>query len=212
MWSTNVILPVIPLPKLNPRHESKWYSFLLLISCVPVHEDIARSGCSSLLRRLKRWDQLQVLRRSYTLSQSRVSVNQMLSLSIYSLFFHLAALTAGVETPTELFSPLIPEKVFKTFEALPNPAQYPQYTDSSVGKWQYFVPDTWTSGFFPVTAYALNTRKNLCGATPANGLGTADWLTLGRSASNGLIPLETKNSQGHDVGFLSYPFVEELVM
>jgi len=136
----------------------------------------------------------------------------MLSLPIYSLFLYLTALTAGTETPAELFSPLIPAKVLKTFEALPKPVQYPQYTDSSVGKWQFFVPDTWTSGFFPVTAYALNTRKNLCGATPANGLGTADWLTLGRSASNGLIPLETKNSQGHDVGFLSYPFREELVI
>ncbi|KAJ6582824.1 glycoside hydrolase family 88 protein [Mycena sp. CBHHK59/15] len=60
--------------------------------------------------------------------------------------------------------------------------------------------------------YALNTRKTLCGVSPANGLSAADWLTLGRSASNGLIPLELHNNQGHDVGFLSFPFVEELAI
>jgi hypothetical protein len=30
--------------------------------------------------------------------------------------------------------------------------------------------------------------------------------------NSGLIPLETHNGQGHDVGFLSFPFVEELAM
>ncbi|KAJ7581497.1 glucuronyl hydrolase [Mycena floridula] len=73
-----------------------------------------------------------------------------------------------------------------------------------------FPPETWTSGFFPATLYGLNTRKKLCPATQANGLGLASWITLDRSFSNGLIPLETKPNIDHDVGFYSYPFVEEL--
>ncbi|KAF7353694.1 Glycoside hydrolase family 88 protein [Mycena venus] len=120
--------------------------------------------------------------------------------------------SAGQTVPAQLFSNLIPQKVLATAKALPAPIQYPQYTDTSVGDWQYFVPDTWTSGFFPTTLYALNTRKTICGATAANGLGAANWLTLGRAASNGLIPLEAHNNQGHDVGFLSFPFVEELAI
>lgn len=118
----------------------------------------------------------------------------------------------GATVPPELFSPLVPQKVLATFKALPNPTKYPQYTDQTVGQWQLFSPDTWTSGFFPATGYALNTRKTLCGATPNNGLGIADWLELGREASAALVPLEIKNGQGHDVGFLSFPFVEELAM
>lgn len=123
-----------------------------------------------------------------------------------------APLIATQTVPAQLFSGLIPQKVLATAKSLPAPIQYPQYTDTSIGDWLDFVPDTWTSGFFPTTLYALNTRKTLCGATSANGLSAADWLNLGRSASNGLIPLEIKNSQGHDVGFLSFPFVEELTM
>ncbi|KAJ6500596.1 glycoside hydrolase family 88 protein [Mycena sanguinolenta] len=124
----------------------------------------------------------------------------------------LAPLVASQTVPAQLYSNLIPQKVLATDKALPIPVEYPQYTDTQVGHWLYFVPDTWTSAFFPTTLYALNTRKNLCGATSANGLNAANWLTLGRSASNGLIPLELHNSQGHDVGFLSFPFVEELTI
>lgn len=114
--------------------------------------------------------------------------------------------------PSELFSSDIPTKVLATFKALPQLVQYPQYTDTGPGKWLYFSPNTWTSGFFPVTGYALNTRKQLCGATPANGLNNADWLNLARSASNGLLSLNANNGIGHDVGFISYPFIQELVV
>jgi len=103
-------------------------------------------------------------------------------------------------------------KVLATAKSLPVSIQYPKYTDRTEGDWLFFSPDTWTSGFFPATPYALNTRKSLCRATKANGLDAADWVALGRSASNGLIPLETKNTVGHDVGFLSFPFVEELAI
>ncbi|KAJ7090355.1 glycoside hydrolase family 88 protein [Mycena belliarum] len=122
------------------------------------------------------------------------------------------ALASAQTVPAQLFSRLIPQKVLATAKSLPVPIQYPQYTDTSHGNWIDFDPDTWTSGFFPATLYALNTRKALCGATPSNGLSAGDWLNLGRAASNGLIPLEAHNNQGHDVGFLSFPFVEELAI
>ncbi|KAJ7632123.1 glycoside hydrolase family 88 protein [Roridomyces roridus] len=122
----------------------------------------------------------------------------------------LLPLAVAQSVPAQLFSSIIPPKVLATFKSLPSPIQYPQYTDTIQGEWIDFVPDTWTSAFFPATLYALNTRKTLCGATPSNGLNAANWLALGRSASNGLIPLELTNNQGHDVGFLSFPFVEEL--
>lgn len=115
---------------------------------------------------------------------------------------------AGPSVPSQLFSSLIPSKVLATARSLPPSIQYPQYTDQTVGKWLLFNPDTWTSGFFPATLYALNTRQTLCG--DSDNLDIANWLGLGRSTSNGLIPLEVQNSVGHDVGFLSFPFVEEL--
>lgn len=131
---------------------------------------------------------------------------------MYTLFMLSSILAVAVAAPpAQIFSPLVPQKVLATFKALPKPIQYPQYTNTG-GTWLYFSPDTWTSGFFPVTGYALNTRKTLCGATTANGLGSADWVSLGRSASTGLLPLVTRNNVGHDVGFLSFPFVEELAM
>ncbi|KAK0185876.1 glycoside hydrolase family 88 protein [Armillaria mellea] len=112
------------------------------------------------------------------------------------------------DVATELYSSLIPSKVLATANKLNN--QFPQYTDPTAGAWQLFVADTWTSGFFPATLYALETRKTLCGATSANGLNVADWADLGRKTGAGLAALTTKNSVGHDVGFLSFPYVDEL--
>ncbi|KAG6919910.1 hypothetical protein DXG01_013259 [Tephrocybe rancida] len=118
---------------------------------------------------------------------------------------------ATPSVPTELYSPLIPQKVLATFKSLPDPVKYPQYTTTS-GTWLYFSPNTWTSGFFPATPYALQARQKACPATDENALGIADWLDLGRSASTGLVPLEAGNGVGHDQGFLSFPFVEELAI
>jgi hypothetical protein len=64
--------------------------------------------------------------------------------SVYLLAV-LAPLVATQTVPAQLFSSLIPQKVLATAKALPGPIQYPQYTDTSAGAWQYFVPDTWTS-------------------------------------------------------------------
>ncbi len=123
---------------------------------------------------------------------------------------HLAL--ALPDVATELYSSLIPSKVLATANKLNN--KFPQYTDSTAGAWQLFSADTWTSGFFPATLYALETRKTpLCGrATSANGLNVADWADLGRKTGAGLAALTTSNSVGHDVGFLSFPYVDELSM
>ncbi|KAE9395807.1 d-4,5 unsaturated-glucuronyl hydrolase-like protein [Gymnopus androsaceus JB14] len=134
-------------------------------------------------------------------------------LTLYST----SSAAASAVVPTELFSPLIPQKIANTANSLPSPIQYPQYTTTwnvtNPGIWLDFIPDTWTSGFFPASLYALNTREALCGATSANALGIADWLELGRSTSTGLIPLETNNTNlQHDVGFVSFPFSEELLI
>ncbi|KAK2460626.1 hypothetical protein APHAL10511_007096 [Amanita phalloides] len=115
---------------------------------------------------------------------------------------------AASQPAPQLFSPLIPHKVSATFAALPHPALYPQYTNSS-GSWLYFSPDTWTSGFLPAIGYALNIRQRRCPSADDSHL---DWLSLSRAASTALLPLETSNSVGHDVGFLSFPFMDELAV
>ncbi|KAG6845712.1 hypothetical protein H0H87_004978 [Tephrocybe sp. NHM501043] len=127
------------------------------------------------------------------------------------LFLLSCVVLGSCDVPAELYSPLIPRKVLTTFKTIPDPVKYPQYTTTN-GIWRYFSPDTWTSGFFPATPYALNARKAACPATDENQLDIADWVDLGRSASTGLISLEAGNGQGHDQGFLSFPFVEELAI
>lgn len=126
-------------------------------------------------------------------------------------FFALLALPFALATiPPELFSPLVTQKVLATAKTPPNPIQFPQYTDATVGNWLLFNPDTWTTGFFPATLYEMNRRQKLCG--DKHGVGSADWVKLGQAWSTGEIPLETKTGVGHDVGFLSFPFIEELKM
>ncbi len=118
---------------------------------------------------------------------------------------------ASAQPPAELFSSSIASKILATTNSLPDSIQYPQWT-TTAGDWSLFPPDTWTSGFFPATLYALNTRKTLCGSTGGTGLDAADWLSLGRATSAALAPLTTTNTVGHDVGFLSFPYIEELKM
>jgi hypothetical protein len=127
----------------------------------------------------------------------------MLRLTLFVLLLTARFITAATPPP-ELYSPLLSSKIRTTAQGESNPPKYPQYTDATSGKWQDFIPDTWTSGFFPATLYALNTRAKLCNT----GDGDA-WVALGRQWSTGEIPLETKNTLVHDVGFVSMPFVEE---
>ncbi|KAK0492186.1 glycoside hydrolase family 88 protein [Armillaria luteobubalina] len=128
----------------------------------------------------------------------------MLTTSVF-LVAHLAL----AQTITrDLYSSLIPSKVLATAKKLNN--KFLQYTDSSAGVWKLFSADKWTSGFFPATLYALEKRKMLCGVTSVNRLDAADWADLGRKTSARLAALTKSNNVGHDVGFLSFPFVHEL--
>jgi hypothetical protein len=117
------------------------------------------------------------------------------------------ALAVAQLPPAELYSPLIQEKVLTIAQTEPQPVTYPQYTDTVLGDWLYFPPDTWTSGFLPAMLYELNVRATLCHQNDST-----DWVGLGRQWSTAEIPLEQNNTVGHDVGFLSYPFVSELAM
>ena len=123
------------------------------------------------------------------------------------LFAVSATSAANLTVPAELFSPLVAQKVLATANTTQNPPKYPQWTDRINGTWQFFSPDTWTSGFFPATLYALNERLSIC---PTDELKATDWLGLAQAWSNAEVPLETKTTVGHDVGFLSFPFIEEL--
>lgn len=119
----------------------------------------------------------------------------------------LVLAAAASTKPTELlFSPLIAQKVAATANDFNG--TFPQYTTRDSGAWLWFSPNTWTSGFFPATLYAMNTRKQLCPGTAS----TTDWLSKGREWSLPLVPIETHNTVQHDVGFISYPFQEELLV
>lgn len=143
---------------------------------------------------------------SVSLTPSR---SPMLSPTFLLLLLSMSVLPGRVYStpPAELFSPSLGQKVLRTAQTPPGPNKYPQYTDRAIGAWQYFAPDLWTTGFFPATLYAMHTRDQLCGVNKQLG---ADWLALARSWSLAEIPLETMTSVGHDVGFLSYPFMAEL--
>jgi hypothetical protein len=134
----------------------------------------------------------------------------MFTLLTATLFFMVHQVSS--RSPPELFSPIIRSKLYDTAQTFdPSEPLYPQYTDRVQGEWKYLQPDTWTSGFFPATLYAMNTRDNIC-STSASGRQKIDWVNLGRQWSTGEIPLETHTGVGHDVGFLSFPFVDELAM
>lgn len=127
-------------------------------------------------------------------------------LSFSALTLYGALRVAAATPPGELFSPII-AKFNNTGNNISSQTVYPEYTDLS-GQWIYFPADGWTTGFLPSTLYALNTRLTLC--PDSQGLNATDWLTEARQWSTPEIPLETNNTQGHDVGFLSFPFQEEL--
>ena len=133
---------------------------------------------------------------------------RLLSLLLATLF---QTFTTGYsQLPPQLFSPLIEEKLLADAQITQGtPTSYPQYTTPDTGVWRYFGADTWTSGFLPATYYALADRASICPCT-LNGTTTSQWLAFGRSFATGEIPLEIHTTVGHDVGFLSFPFVEEL--
>ncbi|RPD59197.1 d-4,5 unsaturated-glucuronyl hydrolase-like protein [Lentinus tigrinus ALCF2SS1-7] len=137
----------------------------------------------------------------------------MLPLSFVALALsasQVSVVAVAVAPPAELFSPLVQQKVLKTAQSFPSPAQYPQYTDRVEGNWIWFTPDQWTTGFFPATLYAMYERTKLCHRSNVGD--ASQWLGLARTWSTPEIPLETNTGVGHDVGFLSYPFMNELTV
>ncbi|KAI0035034.1 d-4,5 unsaturated-glucuronyl hydrolase-like protein [Vararia minispora EC-137] len=112
--------------------------------------------------------------------------------------------------PAHLFDNLISAKLLTTYNAQPPvPSLWPEYTSPTTGVWQYFGLPTWTSGFFPATFYALHERSILC---PRLGLDEKAWLSRGRASSTGELPLLNRSGLDHDVGFMSYPFMDEIRM
>ncbi|KAH7104061.1 Six-hairpin glycosidase [Auriculariales sp. MPI-PUGE-AT-0066] len=119
----------------------------------------------------------------------------------------LVVSTSAWTAPLTLFDPLVASKVYATAQG--DPTMYPTITTDG-GEWVLSPADTWTSGFFPATLYEMYKRECLCtGSTLVNG-SAPDWLALGRSWSTALVGLHWNNVQGHDVGFLSWPFGEDL--
>jgi hypothetical protein len=119
---------------------------------------------------------------------------------------------ASPRLPNHLFDPLIAQKLLTTAHLAPGiPTSYPQYTTRDTGAWILLPADTWTSGFLPATFYVLAERAKLC---PRSMHGTTrdQWLEIARTSATGEIPLEEHTSVGHDVGFLSFPFVYELAV
>lgn len=113
------------------------------------------------------------------------------------------------QPPPQLWSPLVAQKFAATAQPVSR-TQYPQFTTRDTGVWVDYGVDYWTSGFLPAALYAMHAREQLCpGLAPSPPV---DWLELGREWSAGLRSLEVRNTVGHDVGFISFPFVEELKM
>jgi hypothetical protein len=120
-------------------------------------------------------------------------------------------LISCVAIPSELFSSLISQKILVTFQSLPTPILYPHVTDS-MGKWINHSINWWTAGFLPASSYLLLARQKMCNSTQSFNTSGGDWLTLGRSSSGPLANLNATHGIGHDIGFISFPFIEELVV
>jgi hypothetical protein len=121
--------------------------------------------------------------------------------------------TRAVSPPSDLYSHSISTKLNTTTDPTKYTDVYPQVTtttttDSDPAKWQYLSADQWTTGFFPATMYEMNRRQRIC-PVYSDGI---DWLMRARKWSDGLVPLTNGNSQGHDQGFLSFPFIAELAL
>lgn len=128
----------------------------------------------------------------------------------------LAPLLAAAipKIPIELYSPLISQKLLETSQKFSaSNTVYPQWTtiSPSDGKWQFFRTDTWTSGFFPASMILMYERGQMCpdGSLVSQQDATTN-LDQGRTWSVPLTGLETTNNVKHDVGFISFPFWEEL--
>lgn len=132
----------------------------------------------------------------------------LLGLNLFFILSALPASWAAAEPPQELYSRLVSSKILATAGDRRDGKSYPYSTDQVNGTWNYAKTDWWTSGFFPATLYSMNRRLELCPGTTDQ----ADWVNLGRVWSADLTSLLIMNSVGHDVGFISFPFVDELTV
>lgn len=123
-------------------------------------------------------------------------------------FLVVSPISRAAEPPRELYSQLVSSKILATAQDRRDGKSYPHNTDRVNGIWNYVHTDWWTSGFFPATLYSMNRRSKLCPKT----VNQVDWVNLGQVWSTDLTSLLVKNSVGHDVGFISFPFVDELMM
>jgi hypothetical protein len=134
----------------------------------------------------------------------------------YTTALHLLVLFVSAvhaaQPPPELYSEVVTRKLLDTANQFPamavgKKALFPQFTDKDLGQWIWIDRDSWSSGFLPATLYEMNTRKLLCDT----GEGNNSWVGLAQQWSTPLLSLVGgSRSIGHDVGFLSYPFVAEL--
>lgn len=129
---------------------------------------------------------------------------------LLALVFVLSALPVSwaADPPRELYSPLVSSKILATAGDRRDGKSYPHNTDQVNGIWNYVRTDWWTSGFFPATLYSVNRRSELC----PNTVDQVDWVNFGQVWSADLTTLLINNTVGHDVGFISFPFVDELTM
>ncbi|KAF9650840.1 glycoside hydrolase family 88 protein [Thelephora ganbajun] len=114
----------------------------------------------------------------------------------------------AAQPPKELYSRLVSSKILATARDRRDGKSYPHNTDQVNGIWNYVGTDWWTSGFFPSTLYSMNRRSELCPTT----VDKVDWVNLGQVWSADLTRLLIRNSVGHDIGFISFPFVDELTI
>lgn len=140
-------------------------------------------------------------------SEGSIMPRPLLIFAAWALALSHVALSISLTPPSTLYSSLISSKLQKTSASYKG--TYPQVTDhASPAHWVLISPNSWTTGFFPATMYELHRRQTIC---PQYSDGV-DWLSLGRKWSLGEVPLEAGNGQGHDQGFLSFPFVAELAV
>lgn len=114
---------------------------------------------------------------------------------------------SAITPPKDLYAKTISTKLSRTTKNYAG--TYPQVTNhGNPATWVLISPASWTSSFFPATMYELHRRQTLC---PSHSDGV-NWLTRGRKWSDAVLAMSNGNHQGHDQGFLSFPFVEELKM
>ncbi|KAH7104069.1 Six-hairpin glycosidase [Auriculariales sp. MPI-PUGE-AT-0066] len=133
---------------------------------------------------------------------------------VFRSAFVVAALSARAlawTAPATLFDPLIAAKLLHEAETVNAPPLLPSIT-STDGKWMWTSPNNWTAGFLPATLYQLAKRECLCPSSTLVGDSVPNWLEYGRTWTGPVATLHWNNTVGHDVGYVSFPFVDEVAL